>query len=86
MAGGRGDRGMYDGRNVPGVRMWLEVGETEKKWWTQCIRSKGLAGGRKDRGLYDGRNVSGARMWLEVEATDDNMVDALYQEPECGLR
>ena len=30
MAGGRGDRGLYDGRNVSGVRMWLEVGETEE--------------------------------------------------------
>ena len=29
MAGGRGDRGLYDGRNVSGVRMWLDVGETE---------------------------------------------------------
>ena len=29
MAGGRGDRGLYDGRNISGVRMWLEVGETE---------------------------------------------------------
>ena len=29
MAVGRGDRGLYDGRNVSGVRMWLEVGETE---------------------------------------------------------
>ena len=29
MAGGRGDRGLYDGCNVSGVRMWLEVGETE---------------------------------------------------------
>ena len=29
MAGGRGDRGLYDGRNVLGFRMWLEVGETE---------------------------------------------------------
>ena len=29
MAGGRGDRGIYDGRNVSGVRIWLEVGETE---------------------------------------------------------
>ena len=29
MAGSRGDRGLYDGRNVSGVRMWLEVGETE---------------------------------------------------------
>ena len=29
MAGGRGDRGLYDGRNVSGVRLWLEVGETE---------------------------------------------------------
>ena len=29
MAGGRGDRGLYDGRNVSGVRMWLQVRETE---------------------------------------------------------
>ena len=29
MAGGRGDRGMYDGCIVSGVRMWLEVGDTE---------------------------------------------------------
>ena len=28
MTGGRGDRGQYDGRNVSGVRMWLDVGET----------------------------------------------------------
>ena len=28
MDGGRGDRGLYDGRNVSGARMWLEVGET----------------------------------------------------------
>ena len=28
MAGGRGDRGLYDGRNVPGASMWLEVGAT----------------------------------------------------------
>ena len=26
MAGGRGDRGLIDGRNVSGARMWLEVG------------------------------------------------------------
>ena len=29
MAGGRKDRGLYDGRNVSGVRMWLEVGYTK---------------------------------------------------------
>ena len=29
MAGGWGDRGLYDGSNVSGVIMWLEVGETE---------------------------------------------------------
>ena len=29
MAGGRKDRGLYDGRNVKRARMWLEVGETE---------------------------------------------------------
>ena len=28
MAGGRRDRGLYEGRNVSGARMWLEVGET----------------------------------------------------------
>ena len=29
MAGGREDRGLYDGRSVSEVRMWLEVGATE---------------------------------------------------------
>ena len=29
MVGGRGDKGLNDGCNVSGVRMWLEVGETE---------------------------------------------------------
>ena len=29
MTGGRRDRGLYDGRNVSGARMWLEVGKTE---------------------------------------------------------
>ena len=29
MAGGRKDRGLYDGRYVSGARMWLEVGATE---------------------------------------------------------
>ena len=28
MVGGRRDRVLYDGRNVSGARMWLEVGET----------------------------------------------------------
>ena len=29
MAGSRKDRGLYDGRNISGARMWLEVGEKE---------------------------------------------------------
>ena len=29
MVGGRRYRGLYDGRNVSGSRMWLEVGTTE---------------------------------------------------------
>ena len=29
MAVGRRGRGLYEGRNVSGARMWLEVGETE---------------------------------------------------------
>ena len=29
MVGCRRDRGLYDGHNVSGVRMWLEVGTTE---------------------------------------------------------
>ena len=28
VAGGRGDRGQYGGRNVSGARMWLQVRET----------------------------------------------------------
>ena len=45
-----------------------------------------MAGGREDRGLYDGCNVLGARMWLGVGATEDCMMDAMYQEPGCGWR
>ena len=69
MAGGRKTIGLYDGRNVSGARMGLEVGATEDSmveamykepgcgwrseqlrtvWWTQCIRSKGVAGGRSN--------------------------------------
>ena len=29
MVGGRRDRGLYDGRNVSGARIWLEVRTTE---------------------------------------------------------
>ena len=29
MAGVRKDRGLYDGHNVSGARMWQEVGEKE---------------------------------------------------------
>ena len=29
VAGGRKDRRLYDGGNVSGARMWLEVGTTE---------------------------------------------------------
>ena len=29
MFGSRRDRGLYGGRNISGVRMWLEVGTTE---------------------------------------------------------
>ena len=29
MAGGRRNRGEYGGRNISGVRVWLEVGKTE---------------------------------------------------------
>ena len=29
MARGRGDRSLYDGRDVAGVRMWLQVGDTK---------------------------------------------------------
>ena len=69
MVGGRKTRGLYDGRNVSGARMGLEVGATEDSmveamykepgcgwrseqlrtvWWTQYIRSKGVAGGRSN--------------------------------------
>ena len=41
MAGGRGDRGLYDGRNVSGVRMWLEVGDTEDSMVFAMYKGKG---------------------------------------------
>ena len=30
MVGGRRNRGLYDGSNVRGARIWLEVGATEE--------------------------------------------------------
>ena len=57
MVGGRRDRGLYDGRNVSGARMWLEVGTTEDSMVEAMCKDKGVTGGRKDRGLYDERNV-----------------------------
>ena len=33
MAGDWKDRGLYDGRNVSGARMWLVVGETEESMY-----------------------------------------------------
>ena len=79
MVGGREDRGQYDGRNVSGVIMWLEVGATEDSMVEAMYKEQGVAEGRKDRGLYDGHNVSGARMWLEVGAIEDSMVEAMYK-------
>ena len=44
MAGGRRDRGQYDGRK-------------RTVWRRQCISSQDVAGGRRDRGLYGGGSV-----------------------------
>ena len=57
VVGGRKDRGLYDGRNVLGARMWLEVGATEDSIVDAMYKEQGVAGGRVDRGLYDGSNV-----------------------------
>ena len=86
MAGGRTDRGLYDGRNVSGVGMCLEVGEIGDCMVDAMYKEQGCGWIRKDRGLYDGRNVKRARMWLEVGETEDCMIDAMYQESGCGWR
>ena len=41
MARGRGDSGMYDGRIVSGVRMWLEVGDTEDSMVDAMYKEQG---------------------------------------------
>ena len=41
MAGGREDRGLYDGRNVSGVSMWLEVGATEDSMVDAMYKDQG---------------------------------------------
>ena len=41
MAEGRGERGMYGGCNVSGVRMWLEVGETEDSMLDAMYKDQG---------------------------------------------
>ena len=92
MAGGRRDRGLYEGRKVSGARMWLEAvckeeecgWRLERQWtvcWRQCVSSQDVAGCRRDRGMYGGRNVLRARMWLEVGETEDCMVQAICKDP-----
>ena len=41
VAGGKGDRGLYDGRNVSGARIWLEVGKTEDCMMDAMYREPG---------------------------------------------
>ena len=41
MARGRGDRGLYDVPNVSGVRMWLEVGDTEDSMVDAMYKEQG---------------------------------------------
>ena len=46
MAGGRKDRGLYDGRNVSGARMWLEVGATEDSMVDAMCKEQGCGWSR----------------------------------------
>ena len=41
MVGSRRDRGLYDGRNVSGARMWLEVGATEDSMVDAMCKEQG---------------------------------------------
>ena len=41
MARSRGDRGLYNRRNVSGVRMWLEVGDTEDSMVDAMYKEQG---------------------------------------------
>ena len=41
MAGGREDRGLYDGRNVLGVSMSLEIGAIEDSMVEAMCKEKG---------------------------------------------
>ena len=41
MASCRGDRRLYDGRNVSGVRMWLDVGDIEESMVSAMYKGKG---------------------------------------------
>ena len=41
MAGGRKDRGLYDGCNVSGARMWLKAGATEDSMVDAMYKEQG---------------------------------------------
>ena len=62
MAGGRGDRGLYDGRNVSGVRMLLEVEETEESMADAIYQEPG-------RGLRLERQ--GTVLWTQCVRSQD---------------
>ena len=40
-AGGRKDRGLYDGRNVSAARVWLEVGAAEDSMVEEMYKEPG---------------------------------------------
>ena len=42
MAGGRKDRGLYNGRNVSGARMWLAVGATKDSMVEAMCKEQGF--------------------------------------------
>ena len=48
VAGGRKDRVKYDGRNVSGARMWLEVGVTDDSMVEAMCKEQGC-GWREER-------------------------------------
>ena len=45
MVGGRKDRGLYDGCNVSGPRVWLKVGATEDSMMDAMYKEQGCGWG-----------------------------------------
>ena len=96
MVGGRRDRGLYDGRNMSGARIWLEVGADRGLYGGGNVSGARmwLVVGERESNIYIYIYIHNVFClsyyqpvsWLEVGDTEDSTMDCQSVKPGCGWR